>query len=66
MAEITVIKVLENQVYMFKVLVKDEKSRTEHTVTLNKADYQRLTNGDVKPEHLIKKSFEYLLDHEAK
>ncbi len=66
MAEITVTKILENQLYMFKVVVKDEKSQTQHQVTLNKADYQRLTNGDVKAEHLIKKSFEFLLDQEPK
>lgn len=66
MADVIVTKVMENQLYLFSVVVKDEKSSTQHQVTLNKADYQRLTNGDVKPEHLIKKSFEYLLDQEPK
>jgi len=66
MAEVTVTKLMENQIYMFSVVVKDETSQTQHQVTLNKADYQRLTNGDVKPEHLIKKAFEYLLDQEPK
>jgi len=66
MTEVTVTKIMENQMFVFKVVVKDEKSQTQHQVTLNKADYQRLTNGDVKPEHLIKKTFEFLLDQEPK
>ncbi|OGY20788.1 MAG: hypothetical protein A3A65_01275 [Candidatus Chisholmbacteria bacterium RIFCSPLOWO2_01_FULL_49_14] len=66
MADITVIKVLENQLMKFKVVVSEEKSQTEHLVTLNRADYQRTTDGDVKPELLIEKAFEFLLENEPK
>lgn len=66
MANITVLKIFENQLMKFKVVVAEENSQTEHIVTLNKADYQRLTNGDVKPEELIEKSFEFLLENEPK
>ena len=66
MADITVTKILENQLMKFKVIVSEEKSRTEHLVTLNRADYQRTTDGDVKPELLIEKAFEFLLENEPK
>jgi hypothetical protein len=50
----------------FKVTVMEGDSQTEHIVNLNKADHQRLTFGDVKPELLIEKSFEFLLEKEPK
>jgi hypothetical protein len=66
MAKILVKKEFENQLMKFKVTVVEDNSQTEHLVTLNKADHQRLTNGDVKPEALIEKSFEFLLEKEPK
>jgi hypothetical protein len=66
MADITVTKVLENQLMKFKVVVSEEKSQTEHLVTLNRADYQRTTDGDVQPERLIEEAFEFLLENEPK
>ena len=66
MADITVTKIMENQLMKFKVVVSEEKSQTEHLVTLNRADYQRTTDGDVKPELLIEKAFEFLLENEQK
>jgi hypothetical protein len=38
---------------------------TVHTVTLRHNDYQRLTAGNVTPEKLIEKSFEFLLERES-
>ena len=64
--KITVIRELENQMYFFKVRLEEKGSVTEHSVTLNKADYNRITNGDIKPELLIEKAFEFLLEHEPK
>lgn len=63
---IKVTKILENQSLVFKVEVQENGSQTQHEVHLNKADYQKITNGKIKPEVLIKKSFEYLLQNESK
>lgn len=65
MADISVVKIMENQLMKFKVTIAKENSQSEHLVTLNKADYQRTTDGDVKPETLIEKSFEFLLENES-
>ncbi len=66
MANITVTKLLEDQTILFKVVVEENGSQTEHQVSLNKADYEKITKGAVKPDFLIKESFEYLLEQESK
>lgn len=66
MANITINKLSENQLYIFQVTIDDQGSQTKHRVSLNKADYQRITQGKVKPDILIAKAFEFLLEHEAK
>jgi len=66
MAEIVVNKIAENQLYIFEVIISEKDSQSRHRVSLNKADYQHLTDGDVKPEKLIRKAFEYLLSKEPK
>ncbi len=38
---------------------------TDHTVTLTPDYYQKLTEGNVSPEQLIKRSFEFLLERET-
>jgi len=50
----------------FEACVSDGKSETRHTVTLKQSDYERLAQGKVTPEELIRRSFEFLLDHEPK
>ena len=50
----------------FGVRVVEGRSATSHRVTLKAADYDRLTGGKVKPEELIRRSFEFLLEHESK
>jgi hypothetical protein len=50
----------------FLVRVADEKSRTEHRVTVARADYQRLTGQAVPPGVLLQKTFEFLLEREPK
>lgn len=47
----------------FEVVV-DNATRTTHTVTLSTQYYQKLTQGRVTPEELIRKSFGFLLERE--
>ena len=50
----------------FRVTVAEAGSRTTHQVTLTNDYYQRLTGGAVAPEELVRRSFEFLLEREAK
>lgn len=50
----------------FLVRVREGSSETTHRVTLKSGDYQRLAGGKVSAEELIRKSFEFLLQHESK
>ena len=40
-------------------------SVTQHSVTVTPEYWQKLTGGRVSPEALVKKSFEFLLEHES-
>jgi hypothetical protein len=48
----------------FEVIVEGHTTTT-HRVTLTHLYYQKLTNGQVPPEKLVEKSFEFLLDRES-
>ncbi len=48
----------------FRVTVQDAAT-TVHTVTVEPAYYQRLTDGKVVPEELMRRSFEFLLERES-
>ena len=48
----------------FEVIVEGPTTTTHH-VTLTHLYYQKLTNGQVPPETLVTKSFEFLLDRES-
>ena len=50
----------------YAVRVIEGKSESSHRVTLAEKDYTRLTSGKVSPEELIRRSFEFLLEHESK
>ena len=50
----------------FEVRVAEGKSETRHRVTVKPADYERLAEGRVSAEELIRRSFEFLLEHESK
>ena len=50
----------------FHVQVAKLGSRTTHDVTVNPADYARLTGGNIEPEELVRLSFEFLLEREPK
>ncbi len=43
----------------------EERTTTEHEVTLTQDYYQSLTGGKIAPEALIKQSFEFLLERES-
>lgn len=49
----------------FTVKVEFEGVKTEHNVTLDNDYYQKLTDGEITREELIKKSFEFLLERES-
>lgn len=48
----------------FKVTV-EKGTTTTHTVTVTPSYYERLTDKLVKPEELVEKSFEFLLERES-
>ena len=48
----------------FKVTVQ-ESTTTTHTVTVSPSYYEKLTDKSVKPEELVKRSFEFLLKRES-
>lgn len=50
----------------FEVVVDERGSRTEHIVTLDDEYHQKLTEGRIIKEELIRKSFEFLLAREPK
>lgn len=50
----------------FRVRVVESGSESKHQVTLDPQDYARLAGGIGKPEELIRKSFEFLLEREPK
>ena len=52
--------------WLAEVVVKDAWSESRHTVTVPRKDYEALTGGTVAVGPLLKASFEFLLEHEAK
>ncbi|HSC78030.1 MAG TPA: hypothetical protein VLB32_05650 [Candidatus Acidoferrales bacterium] len=62
-ATIQVVKQSESE---FRVTVEEGGSRSTHQVTLTGEYYQKLTRGAVAPEELIRRSFDFLLEHEPK
>jgi hypothetical protein len=62
----TKIEVKKSADAAYEVRVLEGKSESSHRVTLAEKDYTRLTNGNVAPEELIRRSFEFLLEHESK
>lgn len=66
MAEINVDKSERNDAYQLEVTVREGGSQTQHTVTLKKSDYERLTAGETSPEALVEASFRFLLEREPK
>jgi hypothetical protein len=52
--------------YECEVTVKEGLGETHHRVTLQKADYERLSGGKADPEALVSESFRFLLEREPK
>ena len=50
----------------FQVTIDERGSQTKHTVILTEQYYQKLTEGKITKEDLIKKSFQFLLNRESK
>jgi len=50
----------------FRVRVTESGTETSHDVTVSPRDYTRLKTGNVEPEELVRRSFEFLLEREPK
>jgi hypothetical protein len=50
----------------FRVRVSEGTSQTTHRVTVKPSDYQRFTKSKVEEAELVRRSFEFLLENEAK
>jgi len=51
---------------VFQVKVIDGASESSHRVTLRTQYYDRVADGKVEPPELVRRSFEFLLEHEPK
>ncbi|GMQ95551.1 MAG: hypothetical protein BMS9Abin13_673 [Patescibacteria group bacterium] len=63
---VTINKMGNRRKGIFEVVVEEGAGKTVHTVFLEKAYYEMLTDGVGLPEDLIKRSFEFLLEREPK
>lgn len=50
----------------FEVTVSKGKGTTRHVVAVDDEYYEDLTGGEITKEELVRRSFEFLLDHEPK
>jgi hypothetical protein len=66
MADIDVSCVTAFDGWLCQVTVAERGSETRHSVTLTRADFQRLTTSGGTPQQLVKRSFEFLLAREKK
>ena len=66
MADIDVSCVTAADGWLCQVKVAEGGNETRHSVTLTRADFQRLTTSGGTPESLVRRSFEFLLRHEPK
>jgi hypothetical protein len=60
------IEVKKKNQNVFAVVVRENDTQSQHSVTLDDAYYQLLTQGKVAKEELIRKSFQFLLEREPK
>jgi hypothetical protein len=47
-------------------MVADDRGESRHAVTLDRTTYERLTDGQVPAEALVRESFAFLLEREPK
>ena len=60
------IKVEKTHEGEYRVTVEEPDGRSSHEVTLSPNYHRKLAGGAVAPEELIRRSFEFLLEHEPK
>ncbi|MGM0482503.1 MAG: hypothetical protein ACQEP6_01410 [Patescibacteria group bacterium] len=58
-------KIADEEGWVFHVLVIDDKSESEHSVSLTKETFKRL-GGDRGASDLVREAFEFLLQKEPK
>lgn len=51
-------------VVLFDVDISTDVARTQHIVSVNKEDYQRLTARKISSKELVKRAIEFLLERE--
>jgi len=66
MAEITVSVAERGDTYQCDVTVEEGLGKSQHSVTRERDDYERLTGGIASPEALVAESFRFLLEREPK
>lgn len=52
--------------WLCQASVADDGGESRHSVTLTRADFQRLAVDGESPDELVRRSFEFLLAREAK
>ena len=60
------IRVEEMDENTFQVTVEENGGSSRHTVIVDDDYFQKLTDGEMSKEELVKKSFEFLLEREPK
>lgn len=60
------IQVEKKSAEQFRVTVNDGGGRSSHRVTVPADYHKKLTGGQVPPEELVRRSFEFLLEREPK
>ena len=66
MADIDVSCVTAANGWLCQVTIDDDVSESRHSVTLTRADFQRLTTSGGTPDGLVRRSIEFLLAREPK
>ncbi len=61
-----IIEVEKKSATEFQVTVREGASHSSHTVSVKPDTYRKLTGGNVPAEELVRRSFEFLLEREAK
>jgi len=63
---VVVIEIEKKNQNEFVIVVREKETQSQHLVTVDDAYYQSLTQGQITKEDLIRKSFQFLLQREAK
>jgi len=66
MPEIEIETTEHHDSYEFQVTVREGRTETRHRVTLQKTDFDDLVGDAASPDALVRKSFRFLLEREAK